>query len=154
MLLKTVVVLIMLMGLGLTLLPRGFGTLVILAGALLAAAAGGQAGLPTWAMALMAGLVLVAEVGGRALRVALTSRFSLSRRFCLGSLIGNAGGIVAADALLGPVMGLLVWELIAGKTLASRWATVGRVVLRLAAVAALRFTCGLVMMALVIIYLL
>lgn len=63
------------------------------------------------------------------------------------------GGILAADALLGPVLGLIVWELIAGKALQPHGTTMGNMLFRLAAVAMLRFLCGLVMIGLVLMYL-
>ena len=68
----------------------------------------------------------------------------------MNSTVGNIGGILAADALLGPVLGLLAWEFFAGRTLAPRWDTVGKVILRLAAVATVRFGCGILMIVLVI----
>lgn len=154
MLLKLVIVIIMVVGLGLTLLPRAGGTLVICGAVALYALAAGQAIVPSWLWVVLVSLAAVAEIGGRLLRVRLTRRFSLSRLFCLGSTVGNAGGILAADALFGPVLGLLVWELVAGKTLAPRWDTVGRVLLRLAAAAAVRFVCGLVMIILALLYVL
>lgn len=154
MLLKLVVVFIMLIGLCLTLMPRGCGTLVIFGAVVVYGFASGQAAMPFWLWMALILLAAVAEIGGRLLRVALTKRFSLSRLFCLGSTMGNAGGILAADAILGPVLGLLVWELVAGKGLAPRWGVVGRVILRLAAAAAVRFACGFVMIILALLYVL
>jgi uncharacterized protein YqgC (DUF456 family) len=150
-LIKLAVLLLMLVGLMLTLLPRLPGTLVILgAAALYIGAAGGDA--PAWVVAALAVLSFTAEVGGRLRRLYLTRRYSLSRVFCVNSTVGNIGGILAADALLGPVLGMLVWELFAGKTLAPRWNTVGKVLLRLAAVAMVRFGCGLLMIVIVLVY--
>ncbi len=150
-LLKLTVIVIMLIGLGLTLLPRLPGTLVILGAAVLYIGAAGIAA-PPWVVAALTVLAFVAEAGGRLLRLYLTRRYSLSRVFCVNSTVGNVGGILAADALLGPVLGLLAWELFAGKTLAPRWDMVGRVLLRLAAVAMVRFGCGLLMIVLVLVY--
>lgn len=150
-LLKLTVLLIMLVGLTLTLLPRLPGTLVILGAAVLYLGVTGS-DAPPWVVAALAVLSFVAEVGGRMLRLYLTRRYSLSRVFCVNSTAGNIGGILAADALLGPVLGLLVWEFFAGRTLAPRWDTVGKVLLRLAAVATVRFGCGLLMIVLVMVY--
>ena len=107
---------------------------------------------PAWVAAALAVLAFAAEVGGRMLRLYLTRRYSLSRVFCVNSTVGNIGGILAADALLGPVLGLLAWEFFAGRTLAPRWDTVGKVILRLAAVATVRFGCGILMIVLVFVY--
>lgn len=150
-LLKLTVLLIMLVGLAMTLLPRLPGTLVILGAAVLFIGATGT-DVPPWVVASLAVLSFAAEVGGRMLRLYLTRRYSLSRVFCVNSMVGNIGGILAADALLGPVLGLLAWELFAGKTLAPRWDTIGKVLLRLAAVATVRFGCGLLMIVLVMVY--
>lgn len=150
-LLKLTVILIMLIGLTLTLLPRLPGTLVILGAAVLYIGAT-DAVAPPWVVAALAVLAFAAEVGGRLLRLYLTRRYSLSRVFCVNSAVGNIGGILAADALLGPVLGLLAWEFFAGKTLAPRWDTIGRILLRLAAVAMVRFGCGLLMIVLVFVY--
>lgn len=141
----------MLVGLAMTLLPRLPGTLVILGAAVLFIGATGT-DVPPWVVASLAVLSFAAEVGGRMLRLYLTRRYSLSRVFCVNSMVGNIGGILAADALLGPVLGLLAWELFAGKTLAPRWDTIGKVLLRLAAVATVRFGCGLLMIVLVMVY--
>ncbi len=150
-LLKLTVLLIMLVGLALTLLPRLPGTLVILGAAVLFIGVSGT-DAPPWVVASLTVLSFAAEVGGRMLRLYLTRRYSLSRVFCVNSTVGNIGGILAADALLGPVLGLLAWELFAGKTLAPRWDTIGKVLLRLAAVATVRFGCGLLMIVLVMVY--
>jgi uncharacterized protein YqgC (DUF456 family) len=150
-LLKITVIIIMLVGLALTLMPRLPGTLVILGAAVLYLGAAGAAA-PPWVVAALVVLSFAAEVGGRMLRLYLTRRYSLSRVFCVNTSVGNIGGILAADALLGPVLGLVVWEFFAGKTLAPRWDTIARVLLRLAAVAAVRFGCGLLMIVLVLVY--
>ncbi|MDT8901021.1 DUF456 family protein [Anaeroselena agilis] len=149
--LKIAVILGMLAGLTLTLMPRLPGTLFILGAAIVYLWVAG-ATAPPWIMAALVVLSFTAEVGGRLLRIFLTRRYSLSRVFCVSSSVGNIGGILAADALLGPVLGLLAWEFFAGKTLAPRWDVVARVLLRLAAVATLRFGCGLLMVVLVLVY--
>lgn len=149
--LKIAVILIMLVGLVMTLLPRLPGTLVILAAAAVYLTASGS-GAPPWVVAALIVLAFAAEVGGRLLRYQLTRNQPLSRLFSVNSVVGNIGGVFAANALFGPVAGLLLWELFAGKTLAPRLDTVGRVLLRLAAVAALRFGSGLLMIVLVLVY--
>lgn len=152
MLLKLAVVFIMLVGLVFTLFPRLTGTLVIFAGAALYLVSAGTAAAPPWVLASLVSLSFTAEVGGRLLRHYLTRRYAVTRAFSVNTTLGNIGGIVAADALLGPVLGLLAWELIVGKTLAPRWDTVGQVLVRLFAAAAIRFACGLLMIILVLVY--
>jgi uncharacterized protein YqgC (DUF456 family) len=142
----------MLIGLCATVVPRLPGTLIILAGiALYGAFTGFQSFTPPlWTTLLI--LALVAEVGGRFLRYYLTKRYAISRLFATNSTLANTGGILAADAMLGPIFGLIAWELIAGKTLQPRWNTVGKILMRLAAAAVLRLVCGLVMIVLAYIY--
>jgi uncharacterized protein YqgC (DUF456 family) len=151
-LLKLVVMVVMLTGLFFTVVPRVPGTLVIVAGAAMYGAFTEFAGFTPPLMLTLGILVVIAELGGRWLRVHLTRYAALSRSFCASSTIGNIGGILAADALFGPVIGFLIWELVVGKTLTPRWDSIRRVLVRLAAVAALRFACGLVMIILVLLY--
>jgi uncharacterized protein YqgC (DUF456 family) len=153
MLLKLVVTLIMLTGLAGTLLPKIPGTLLIFFAILGYGALTGFAGFAPWIWTAFILLVLVAELGGRWLRIYLTQRFSLSRELSTGNAVAHLGGILAADALLGPVLGLIVWELIAGKALEPHGTTMSRILFRLTAVALLRFLCGLAMLVLVLVYL-
>jgi Protein of unknown function (DUF456). len=150
-LLKLSVILILLVGLTLTLMPRLPATLIILGAAILYLALSG-ATVPPWVLAALILLSFAAEVGGRMLRLYLTRRYSLSRAFCVNGAVGNITGIVAADALLGPVLGLLAWEFFAGRNLSPRIDTIVRIIVRLAAVAAVRFGCGLLMIILVLVY--
>jgi uncharacterized protein YqgC (DUF456 family) len=152
--LKFLTLLIMLAGLAMTLAPRLPGALLILAAAACYGAFTGFAGGDMWLWAALTTLATVAEVGGRVLRIVLTGKYDVSREFSVNTTAGNLGGILAADAMLGPVAGLLVWELVAGKTLAPRWDAVLNVLIRLAAVSALRFICALIMIVLVMLYVL
>ena len=152
MLLKLVVTLIMLTGLLLTLAPRIPATVVILVGALLYRFITGLSGVPGWVWLSLIFLVVLAEIGGRLLRVWLTRQFSLTNRFSTDSTVANIGGIMVADAILGPALGLIVWELFVGKTLQSKWDTIGKILVRLAVVAVLRFICGLAMIIIIAIF--
>lgn len=152
MLLKITAILIILAGIALTLFPRYPGTLLVLAGAVFYGLFAGFGGFSGELVAALLSLAAVAEIGGRWLRVLLTAKFPFTAAFCSASTAGNIGGIIAADAVIGPVAGLAAWEALAGKTLSPHWSTVSRVLIRLAAVAALRFLCALVMFVLIMIY--
>ncbi|MDR3562734.1 MAG: DUF456 family protein [Negativicutes bacterium] len=149
---KILAALIMMAGLFGTLVPRIPGTVLIFCGALFYGAVSGFYAVAPWIWTLLLVLLAVAELGGRWLRVVLTRRFSMTRLFATNSTIANLGGILAADALLGPALGLIAWELIAGKALEPRGNTVAKILLRLAAVAILRFGCGVAMVVVVIKY--
>lgn len=97
-------------------------------------------------------LVVTSELGGRALRIYLTRNYPVSRVFSVNSTVSHIAGMLASDALLGPVLGLLVWELVAGKTLIPRSDSVLAVLYRLAGVALLRFICGVIMIVLINLY--
>lgn len=144
--------LIMAVGLVLTLLPRYPGTAVIFAGAVLYGYFTGFSSFAPWLVKTLVALMLLAEVGGRCLRLCLTRRFTLSRRFAVDGTMGNIGGVLAANALLGPILGVIVWEVISAKTFEPRLATVGKILGRLAAAAALRLACGLAMVLVVAVY--
>lgn len=151
--LKLAVTTIMLTGLAGTLAPRIPGTLIIFLAVLFYGAVSDFAGFTLWIWAGYVLLIAVAELGGRWLRIYLTRRFSLSRRLSTSTAVAHLGGIMAADALFGPVLGLIVWELIAGKAMEPRGNIMSKIILRLAAVAILRFVCGLAMIAMTLIYL-
>lgn len=153
MLLKMIITIVMLTGLVGTLLPRLPGTIIIFLAVLGFGALTGYAGFVPWLWTAFIFLMAAAELGGRWLRIYLTRRFSLSRQLSTSAAVTHIGGVLAADALLGPVLGLIVWELIAGKTLEPHGTTMGKILFRLAAVALLRFICGLVMIILVFMYL-
>lgn len=149
---KYLAMVIMLIGLAGTLSPRISGTIIIMIGALVYSALVGFAGLKLWVIITLISLVLVAEVGGRALRIYLTRRYEVSRLFSTDTTVGSIAGLLATDALFGPVLGTFVWEMIIGKTLLPRWNTVYRVLVRLAAAALLRLVCGIVMIIVIMKY--
>lgn len=142
----------MMTGLVCTLLPRLPGTIIILVGPLLYGLAFGWENYHFYIVLSLVLLMLLAEAGGRLLRIYLTRSAAVSRIFSTDTTIGNAAGIVASDAIFGTVFGTLLWEMVVGKTLLPRFNTVARVLFRLAAAAALRFACGLLMISIVVMY--
>ena len=147
---KIVVILIMLLGLSLTLVPRFAGTVIILFGAVLFEFITGFSTMITWVWAMLLGLTVSAEAGGRILRNYLTRRYHASRNLSVNATVGHIGGVLAANALLGPFWGVILWELIIGKVMAPRWDFIYAVLIRLAAAAALRFVSGVVMIVLIV----
>ncbi|HWR45359.1 DUF456 family protein [Sporomusa sp.] len=152
MLAKFIVTYIMLVGLLCTVSVKLPGTLIILLGAALYGAFTGFLTFTPWITEVLVFLVVAAELGGRALRIYLTRNYSVSRVFSVNSTISHLAGMLASDALLGPILGLAFWELLAGKTILPRSDGVLRVIFRLAGVAALRFVCGIVMIVLINMY--
>jgi uncharacterized protein YqgC (DUF456 family) len=153
-LIKLLTVIIMLTGLAGTVAPRLPGTILIFGGAVFYGLSNRVENFTPLIWTVLVVLTAVGEIGGRWLRVLLTRKYSLSRLFSTNSVVGNIGGILAADALLGPVLGIIVWELIAGKTLQPRGEALTAILFRLASIAALRFVCGLIMLVVMLIYVL
>lgn len=138
------VMFLMLTGLMCTLLPRMPGTLIILAGALSYGYITEFAAFGEWTTLSLVILTIVSEVGGRLARTRLTRKFPFSPAFGSNITIGNVGGIIISDVLLGFV-GLFIWQLAVGKNIFPRWDTVSRILWRSSAAALLRFLCGLIM---------
>ena len=137
----------MMFGLMCTLLPKMPGALIIFLGAMFYGLITGFAKFTMWTILTLLGLVIVSEVGGRILRQRLTSGYPFSPEFGSNTTVGNVGGIIASDALLG-ILGLLIWQIAVGKNLLPRWDTVGRILVRSSAAALLRFICGAAMILL------
>ncbi|MDF2874294.1 MAG: hypothetical protein K0R22_977 [Sporomusa sp.] len=152
MLVKFIVTFIMLVGLLCTVSVKMPGTLIILLGAVLYGTFTGFLTFAPWIIEVLVFLVVAAELGGRALRIYLTRNFSVTRVFSVNSTVTHIAGMLASDALLGPILGLAAWELIAGKTLIPRSDHVLQVVFRLAGVAAFRVVCGVVMIVIINMY--
>ena len=149
---KFIVAVIMLLGLIGTLVPKIPGTVIIFIGALLYGLTTNFAGFTPLLVMILVGLMAVAEIGGRWLRVWLTQRYYLSRQFSTNASTGNIAGVVAADTLFGPLLGLLLWELVAGKVFFPRWSTISKVITQLAMAASFRLLCGIFMIILVVVY--
>lgn len=152
--LKLIVLTIIATGEVCTLVPQVPGTLIIMSGALLYGYVTDFVTFNKWVVIWLVLLIALAEIGGRVLRVYLTSRYKTSASFSINTTAGNIAGLVAVDAILGPVIGTIIWELVAGKILMPRWDTVSKVLVRLAAVSALRFLCGLIMTYIIVSYML
>jgi uncharacterized protein YqgC (DUF456 family) len=140
----------MLVGLVCTFLPRIPGTLIIIGGAILYGIVTGITIMQPLVAELLLTLILLAEIGGRLLRFYLTRHLLVSRLFSVDMTVGNLGGIIVLDAILEPLSGILIWELFVGKTLLPRWDSVSKVLLRLAYIAGFRFTCGLIMIIIIL----
>ncbi|MDD4599801.1 MAG: DUF456 family protein [Negativicutes bacterium] len=154
MLLNFFALFVMLIGLFFTLSPRIPGTLIIVGVAFFYSVFTGLSTLTTWMIVLLVGLSLLAEVGGRMARIYLTKDFGISRVFSTDATAGNVAGIVATDALFGPLLGAAIWEIVVGKTFFPRWDMIGKVLVRLTYIAFFRFGCGLIMVVLISKYIL
>ncbi|MBP2642316.1 MAG: hypothetical protein H6Q67_203 [Firmicutes bacterium] len=153
MLLKLISILAMLVGLGLTVVPRTAGTIVIIAGAVFYKLVSGVTNEPTWIWYSLVALIFLAEGGGRGVRYYFTNKLGMSRELAIASTAGNVGGVLISNALFGPILGFLLWEIIIGKALYPRWDVVYSILIRLALTALLRFSCGVVMIIIVLVWL-
>lgn len=142
----------MLIGLICTLFPRFPGTVIIFGGAIVYGYLTEFVSFELWMLISLVIIMVFAEVGGRWLRFYLTRWYSLSPQTSTNSAVGSIAGVFAADAILGPLLGMAFWQLIAGKTLSPRADTVFHVLGKLAIVATLRFMCGIIMIFIIFVY--
>ena len=152
MLLKITVIFIMFIGLLGTLLPKVPGTLVIVCGAIIYSVCSGAQFSRQFTASLVL-LVMIAEAGGRLLRYYLTRNSKVSLLYSANSTVGNAAGVLVANALFGPIIGLLIWELLSGKTWTAKSKEIAAVLLKAMAAAILKFICGFIMILLILNYL-
>jgi uncharacterized protein YqgC (DUF456 family) len=145
---KISIMLIMLIGQLCTLAPNFYGTVIILTAAGIYAFILGF-NLPLWVLLALLTLVAVAEVGARGLRFYLTKDYKVSRMYSVNTTVCNLTGVVVADALLGPLLGVVIWELVVGKALVPHIESISKVLVRLTILAALRFMCGIIMIIII-----
>lgn len=143
-LLEFAVILWMLTGLTCILLPKMPGAAMIFAGAMAYGYLTDFATFPKWTIITLLVLTVVAEIGGRLLRYHLTRRLPFSPAFGANTTVGNVGGIIVSDAILG-MAGLFLWQLAVGKNLFPRWNVISQILLRASAATLMKFICGWVM---------
>lgn len=151
-LIKFIVILIMLIGLICTLAPKLYGTVIILLAACVYALFIEISILPLWVAVSLFVLALTAEIGANGLRVFMTRHSEVSRIYSVDTTVCNLAGIVVSDALLGPLIGVTIWEVLVGKTLFPRIDSIGKVLVRLIITALVRLICGLIMIIIVVKY--
>lgn len=146
---KMIIMVIMLIGQFCTLAPNFYGTVIILAAAGIYASIFGFSNVPIWVMPVLVALVVVAEVGARGLRIYLTKDYKVSRTYSVNTTVCNLAGVVVADALLGSLIGVTIWELVVGKALVPHIESISKVLVRLVILAILRFMCGIIMIIII-----
>ncbi|MBP2628211.1 MAG: hypothetical protein H6Q68_2922 [Firmicutes bacterium] len=146
------IILIMFIGLMCTLAPRLYGTVIILVAAGIYAVIIGVSVFPLWVAVSLLMLTLMAEVVINGLRIFMTRHCEVSRIYSINTTVCNLAGIVVADALLGALIGITLWELLVGKTLFPRFNSISKVLVRLILAAVLRLICGLIMTIIVVKY--
>ncbi len=150
---ELVVAVIMYAGLYSMLLPKFPGSLIILGAAALYGWIRDFENSEPWLWWVLIGLALLADGGSRLIRYYQTKPYRLSRRFSVNATAGNVAGMITADVAFGPVLGVIIWQLVAGKTYLPRWSTTGKIMAVLIKAALFRLSCGIVMIILVITYL-
>jgi len=149
---KFIIIVIILIGLICTLAPKLHGALIILLAAVVSTIIIDVGLLPLWVPVSLLVLTLVAEVGANGLRLFLTRHSEVSRIYSVDTTVCNLAGIVVSDALLGPLIGMTIWEVLVGKTLFPRLDSIGKILRRLIWTALLRLICGLIMIFIVVKY--
>ena len=150
--LKFTTLFIMLIGLVCTLAPRLYGTVIILMTAIIYAFVTEVSVLGSWVWSVLLLLTFLAEIIVRGLRIFLTRRYRVSRRYSVDTSICNVAGIVATSTLLGAFWGTAVWEILVGKTLLTRFAMISKILLRLLLMAGVRLLCGFIMVMIIMKY--
>jgi uncharacterized protein YqgC (DUF456 family) len=135
-----------------TLAPNLFGTLIILGAAGFYAFVIGFHDFQNWVFISLLGTTIMAEVVARWLRIYLTKNYNISRKYSINTTVCNLVGIIVADVLFGPWVGVTIWELVVGKALFPYFNKVIKILLRLFLIALLRFTCGLLMIIIILKY--
>jgi uncharacterized protein YqgC (DUF456 family) len=99
---------------------------------------------------LLLGLTLLAELGSSFLRDHLLPRAGIDKAFGLDVAAGSFTTLVMAEVLAGPLIGLIIWEMIIGKSLMPMLKRSGILVVTLFAAALFRFTIAMAMVSIVI----
>jgi uncharacterized protein YqgC (DUF456 family) len=147
---KLTVILCMLVGLTGTFIHKVPGTPTILLSALVYGVITGFSTMHiTWFM-LLGVLTLVAELGSQYIRDRLFPDAGIDKVFGLDVAAGSFASLILTDVLAGPVIGLIIWELIIGKSLMPLIKKSGILVLKLVVAAMFRFSLAAAMIVIVI----
>jgi uncharacterized protein YqgC (DUF456 family) len=148
-LVKIFAVLCMLLGLIGTFIHKWPGTpLIFLAALIYALFKGFSTPDITWIVILLV-LSLVAELGSRLLRDWLMPQVAVDKVFGLDVAAGSFASLVITDVLAGPVLGLILWELLIGKSLMPVIKRSGMLVLKLYVAATFRFSVAVSMIIII-----
>lgn len=151
-LLNFMIVFLLFVGLLCTLAPRLHGTLIIGVVASIYAIMMGINIFQSWVGLSLLLLLFMAEIGARGLRIFFTRHSDVTRIYSVDTTVCNLAGLVVVDALLGSLFGMLIWEGLVGKNLFPRLDSIGKVLVRLILIAALRLLCGGIMIIIVVKY--
>lgn len=147
-----IVIFIMMVGLLCTLAPRLHGAVLI---GIIAGSYGMVVGINivhSWIGLTLLVVLFIGEFGSGVLRIFFTRHFEVTRSYSVDTMVCNFAGIIIADALLGSLLGMFLWEVLVGKVLFPRLDGISQVLLRLMFIGMLRFLCGLVMIFITIKY--
>lgn len=150
--LKISILVIILIGQMCTLAPALHGSFIIFVAAGIYVSIVGLNVFPLEILLTLLVLVVIAEIGGRWLRIYLTKNSKVSREYSVNTTVCNVAGIIVADAFLGSLVGITIWELAVGKALLPRFDSISKVLGSLVLVAALRFLCGMIMVIIICTY--
>lgn len=140
-----IALLIMFCGLLLTVMPKIPGTLIIFLTLVVYSSLNHFDQLSGPGLLFLSLLVMIAEVFCPLLRNYLTEKYPLSRLFSIDNLAGNAGGVITSSFLFGPVLGQVIWQVVAGKAWLTKWKWVSQIIARLFLVALIRLGIGITM---------
>lgn len=150
MLLKVLLILGMMVGLVGTFVHKIPGTpLIFLVAIIYSGIMGSITSNLVW-VSLLFGLMLLAELGGLLIRNYVLPRAGIGKVFGLDVAAGSFTSLVLTDVLAGPVLGLLIWELLIGKSLMPLIKHSSVLVVGLFVTAMFRFFVAFAMMVIVV----
>lgn len=129
-----------------TIAPKLHGTVIILTAAAVYAIVMDISIFQSWIGMLLLLLTVIAEVGVQGGRRVLTRNYKVSRQYSTNTFVCNVAGIIITSALLGVFFGMVIWQVIIGKTLMARLDIVNKILIRLMLTAGVRLLCALFMM--------
>lgn len=135
---EIVTIIIMIIGILLAVKPSGYGTTIMMLAVMLYWLYSGQPYIILWVKVMIFFLFIFGEFGTRILREYLTKDYNMSRLYCVNTTAANLAAIAASDVILGPITGIIIWEIIVGKSWLPRFDIIAQIIGRLSVVFILR----------------
>lgn len=149
-LMKVVALLTAVIGLAGTFVHKVPGTLLILAAAIGYSVTSGTVLSSLFWFGVLFLLMVLAEFGGKLVRRRLLPQADIDKAFGLDVAAGSFASLILTDVLAGPVLGLLIWELLIGKSLMPLIKRSSTLVVGLFAAAMFRFTMAFMMLVILV----
>lgn len=114
--LNSIFIFFLICGIICTLAPKMRGTAIILGTLIVYGFITDFKNMETQDFILLCTTSLTVEIASSILRFYLTKQYPISRSFAINTAMGKCAGIVAANAVFGSTIGIVLWEFIANRT--------------------------------------